>query len=150
MPAYKSGVTLALMDAPAQDGQALVADSTKEFGIGWQAVAKPADLLGLGGAAPVYAALGATLALALGTNEVVKSTPTATGTYTTTVPAAGRTCVVIILQSNTTAKTMTFGTGFKPTGTLALGNTASRVFVVAFVSDGTSLYEVSRTIAMVA
>jgi hypothetical protein len=81
---------------------------------------------------------------------VVKATPTATGTFTTTVPVAGSERVVIVLQSNTTAKTMTFGTGFKPTATLVLGTTASRVFCVSFVSDGTSLYEAARTVAMVA
>lgn len=88
--------------------------------------------------------------MALGTNDVVKVTPTATGTLTTTVPAAGKRCVVILVQSNTTAKTITFGSGFKPVGTLALGTTANRVFVVEWVSDGTNLYEAGRTAAMVA
>jgi hypothetical protein len=57
---------------------------------------------------------------------------------------------VILLQSSGSQKTMTFGTGFKPTATLALGTTAARVFVVSWVSDGTNLYETSRTVAMVA
>lgn len=99
---------------------------------------------------PAYTELGTATALVLATNDVVKITPSATGTLTTTVPAAGREKVVILLQSNTTAKTMTFGTGFKPVGTLALGTTVNRVFVVRFVSDGTNLYEAGRTAAMVA
>lgn len=92
---------------------------------------------------------GAT-AMAFATNPYVKVTPTATATYTTTVPPAGTRCTLLILTSGTSSFTITFGTGFKPTGTLATGTTAARVFVVVFVSDGTNLYEVSRTVAMVA
>jgi hypothetical protein len=99
--------------------------------------------------APTYATLAnGTTALALATNSTVKVTPTATATLTTTVPAAGTHCHVIVLTAGTTTFTLTFGTGFKPTGTLATGTVAARVFVLSFVSDGTSLYEVSRTAAM--
>jgi hypothetical protein len=102
-------------------------------------------------ASPVYAALASNAtAMAFGTNDVVKLSPGATATLTTTVPAAGKEVHLILVQTNTTAKTITFGAGFKPVGTLALGTTANRVFVVSFVSDGVSLYEVSRTAAMVA
>lgn len=88
--------------------------------------------------------------MALGTNTVVKVTPTANATYTTTVPAAGTHCHILILTSGTTSRTITFGTGFKPTGTLATGTTSSRVFAIGWVSDGTNLYETGRTVAMVA
>lgn len=98
---------------------------------------------------PVYTNLGTALALALATNDVVKVTPSATGTYTSTVPAAGHARSVIVVQSNTTAKTMTFGTGFRPVGTLVLGTTANRQYGLEFVSDGTSLIETSRTAAIV-
>jgi hypothetical protein len=98
----------------------------------------------------VYADLGTATALALATNTVVSVSPSATGTLTTTVPTAGRVRTVILRQTNTSAKTITFGSGFKPTGTLALGTTANRVFVVTFVSDGTNLYERSRTVAITA
>ena len=97
----------------------------------------------------MFANLGAALALALATNDYVKVTPSATGTFTTTVPAAGHRRTVTVVQPNTTAKTMTFGSGFKPVGTLVLGTTASRQFSVEFVSDGTSLIETSRTAAIV-
>lgn len=92
---------------------------------------------------------GAT-AMQLATTRVVKVTPTATTTCTTTVPAASTYCVLIVLTSGVTSYTLTFGTGFKSTGTLATGVTAARVFVLGFISDGTNLYEVSRTAAMVA
>ena len=80
---------------------------------------------------------------------MVKVTPSATGTFTTTVPAAGYQRSVIVVQTNTTAKTMTFGTGFKPTATLVLGTTANRQYGLEFVSDGTNLIETSRTAAIV-
>jgi hypothetical protein len=99
--------------------------------------------------APTYATLAnGTTALALATNNTVKVTPTATATLTTTVPAAGTHCHTIVLTAGTTTFTVTFGTGFKPTATLVTGTVAARVFVLSWISDGTSLYEVSRTAAM--
>lgn len=99
----------------------------------------------------VYALLAnGTLAMGFAANNVVKVTPTANGTYTTTVPPAGTLCTLIILTSGATSRTITFGSGFKPVGTLATGTANARVFVISWVSDGTVLYEVSRTAAMVA
>jgi hypothetical protein len=99
--------------------------------------------------APTYAALAnGTTALALATNSTVKVTPTATATLTTTVPAAGTHCHVIVLTAGTTTFTLTFGTGFKASATLVTGTVAARVFVLSWISDGSSLYEVSRTAAM--
>jgi hypothetical protein len=87
-------------------------------------------------------------AQALATNHVSQVTISANTTLTTTVPPAGSTATVIIVTSGTTSRTVTFGTGFASTGTLATGATADRRFVVAFVSDGTRLLEVSRTTAI--
>jgi hypothetical protein len=89
-----------------------------------------------------------TLALALSTNRNVKVTPTATGSFTTTVPASGTRCNLVILTSGATSYTMTFGTGFKSQGTLTTGVTTARYFVFDFISDGTNLLEVSRTTAI--
>jgi hypothetical protein len=100
-------------------------------------------------AVPVYAT-PAGPALALDANNVVKMSPTGNVTYTTAVPAAGSLRTVLILQTTTTSRTVTFGSGFKPVGTLATGTTAQRVFAVSFVSDGVNLYETGRTAAMVA
>jgi hypothetical protein len=91
-----------------------------------------------------------TLAQALATNINTKLTVTANRTLTTTVPAAGTRCSVMILTNSTSTWTITFGTGFKPTGTLATGTTTARIFVVNFISDGTNLYEAGRTAAMAA
>ena len=87
-------------------------------------------------------------ALALATNDTAKLTPSADRTYTSTVPAAGQRATVIILTSGTSSYTLTFGTGFKTTGTLATGTVDAKVFVISFISDGTSLIETSRTTAM--
>jgi hypothetical protein len=57
---------------------------------------------------------------------------------------------VLILTSGASSFTITFGSGFKPTATLATGTTTARVFAVSFISDGTNLYETGRTVAMVA
>ncbi len=91
-----------------------------------------------------------TLAQAKATNSVNKLTVTAARTLTTTVPPAGCGATTIILTSGTTSFVITFGAGFKPTATLATGTVTARVFVVRWISDGTNLYEASRTIAMVA
>lgn len=91
-----------------------------------------------------------TLAQALAANINTRITVTAARTLTTTVPAAGVRCSVMVLTSGTTSYTITFGTGFKPVGTLATGTTTNRIFVVNFISNGTSLYEAGRTAAMVA
>jgi hypothetical protein len=96
-----------------------------------------------------YSALanGAT-AMAFGSYNVVKVTPTANATYTTTVPAAGTRLTLIVLTSGTSSYTITFGTGFKTTGTLATGTVTARYFMISFVSDGTNVLETARTVAI--
>jgi hypothetical protein len=89
-----------------------------------------------------------TTAMVLGSYNVVKITPNATATFTTTVAPAGATASIIIVTSGTTSYTITFGTGFLTTGTLATGTVTAKTFVVNFVSDGTTMIETSRTVAM--
>ena len=91
-----------------------------------------------------------TLAQNYAVNKATKLTVTASRTLTTTVPAASCEAFTIILTSGTTTYTITFGTGFKPTGTLATGTTSGKVFVIHWISDGTNLYEAGRTAAMTA
>lgn len=82
------------------------------------------------------------------TAKVYQKTPNATQTYTATVPQAGEQRTMIILTSGATSYTITFGSGFKTTGTLATGTTTARRFVIEFISDGTNLIETSRTVAI--
>lgn len=89
-----------------------------------------------------------TAAQALATYRVVKNTISANTTFTTTVATAGATAYVIIVSSGTTTRTVTFGSGFLSTGTLATGTVTAKTFVVSFVSDGTNMIETSRTVAM--
>lgn len=78
----------------------------------------------------------------------IQLTPTSTRTLTADVPPSGTEVCLIILTSGTSSYTLTFGTGFKTTGTLATGVTSARRFVMKFISDGTQLIEQSRTTAI--
>lgn len=89
-----------------------------------------------------------TAAQALGTNYATQVGISADTTLTTTVPPAGTTALVVIVTVGTNSRTVTFGTGFASTGTLATGTSADRRFVIQFISDGTRLLETSRTTAI--
>lgn len=121
-------------------------DSTGNVGIG----KSPSSVLDVNGQVTrLFADVGTnTVAQALATNHVSQVTVSLNVTLTTTVPPAGTTARVIIVTSGTTSRIVTFGTGFKATGTLLTGTASNRRFVVTFVSDGTQLLETSRTIAI--
>lgn len=87
-----------------------------------------------------------TLNCALG--DVFTLTPGEAETISASNITAGQRINLVITTSGTSSYTLTFGTNFKSTGTLATGTTSGKVFVVAFVSDGTNLNEVARTTAM--
>ena len=89
-----------------------------------------------------------TLPQGFGNNVNVQLTVTNNRTLTTTVPAAGNKCTLVVVTSGTNSYTITFGTGFKTTGTLATGTVSGKVFLLNFFSDGTNLYELSRTTAI--
>jgi hypothetical protein len=96
-----------------------------------------------------FSATGAnTAAQNLAVNKLTTVTISADTTLTTTVPKLNSTAYVIVITSGTTSRTVTFGAGFKSTGTLATGTSADRRFVFQFISDGTNLVEVSRTAAI--
>lgn len=122
-------------------------DSSGNVGIG---TASPATTLDVNGQfRGRFTDVGTnTAAQALASNHVTQVTISADTTLTTTVPPAGTQAIVIIVSSGTVSRTVTFGTGFASTGTLATGTTANRRFVVSFVSDGTRMLECSRTAAI--
>lgn len=106
---------------------------------------KTADLLSGG-----YQSLSAgTLTLPFNSNNVLRVTPNATGTFTMTagtVPTSGTSCVLIVATSGTTSYTMTFdSTYFRSSGTLATGTVGGLYFMITFVSDGSKLCECART-----
>jgi len=78
------------------------------------------------------------------TTNVFRVSPSATATYTASVGPAGQTAAIIFLSSGTTARTITFGTGFKSVGTLSTGSVTAKYFTVNFVSDGSNMIETSR------
>ena len=81
-------------------------------------------------------------------HNVFGITPINTATYTFTSAPAGTKITMIVTTSGTTSYTMTFGTNFVSTGPLTTSVTTGTRYVLEFVSDGTSLYEVSRTTGM--
>jgi hypothetical protein len=72
---------------------------------------------------------------------------TITGTGFDTVSGATVTIVVTSIGASAD-EILTFGTGFKTSGTLTISGTTSKVMTITFVSDGTQWVEVSRTAAM--
>ena len=97
-------------------------------------------------------ALTAASPTVLGSAEGIKAytlTPTATSTINAAVvQRAGEGFSLIVLTSGTSSYTLTFGTGFVSTGTLATGTVDAKTFIVRFISNGTSYYEAGRTTAM--
>lgn len=79
--------------------------------------------------------------------NIVTTSAVGNSTITSTIiPRAG--CGVVLQVSNDAsgARTLTFSTGFRFSAATLVG-TASKIMLIAFVSDGTTLNEVSRTIA---
>lgn len=66
-------------------------------------------------------------------------TPIGNCTFNASGGIAGQDCTFIITTSGVTSYTLTFGTNFKTTGTLATGVTSPRkAFAVTFRYDGTN------------
>jgi len=64
------------------------------------------------------------------------------------VPAGCTFILIQVLTSGSSSYTVTFGTNFKTTGTLATGTASGKYFNLLFVGNGTSFIEVSRTAAI--
>jgi hypothetical protein len=90
-----------------------------------------------------------TTSLELGSNVLTSIVVSAAITLTTTVPPAGATAYLKIITSGATSRVVTFGAGFKAQATLATGTVTNRVFMLSFISDGTNLFETSRTTVIV-
>lgn len=66
----------------------------------------------------------------------------------TTGAVKGKVYYIEVVTSGVTSRTLTFGSNFKSTGTLATGTVSGKTFVLGFMFDGTNFVEVSRTTAM--
>lgn len=82
--------------------------------------------------------------------DVWSYTPTEATTITPINLAPGQRITIHFLTSGTSSYTVTFGSPFKTTGTLATGTSDAKYFAVSFTcnSAGTLLIEDSRTTAM--
>jgi len=89
-----------------------------------------------------------TIALDTTLGGIFTLTPAHTATINAASVIAGREIALVITTSGTSSFTLTFGTNFKSTGTLATGTATGKVFVIRYVSDGTNWNETSRTTAM--
>jgi hypothetical protein len=91
---------------------------------------------------------GATVAIDSTLGDFFTLTPAQAETINaTTVGVQGQRLFLKILTSGTSSYTLTFGTNFKSTGTLATGTVDAKIFMVTFLSDGTNYIETSRTAA---
>lgn len=93
---------------------------------------------------------GTTVTATPGAATVLTLTPAQSETINlaTTGLAAGHRFSVVVTTSGTSSYTLTFGTNFKTTGTLATGTVSAKTFTISFAFDGTNACELSRTTAM--
>lgn len=81
------------------------------------------------------------------TTAVITITPTGACTFNTTTPGtAGDMVTFHVTTSGTTSFTLTWGTGYRKTGTLATGTTTARFFSVTFRCVASGVWsEIART-----
>lgn len=120
-------------------GYVLAKASSTSYDYAWQDPHLPSVVTGTTG-------IG-TAAITIVDRAKYKITPTGNVTYTATGSFGGN-CEIIFTTTGATAWTVTFGSGFKTTGTLSTGTVAGKVFVIAFCGDDTTYYEIARTAAM--
>lgn len=79
--------------------------------------------------------------------NVFTLTPGQAETLNVTGGLSGERLTLVVTTSGTSSYTLTFGTGFSSTATLATGTSDAKVFTVSFLHDGTAFREVARTAA---
>jgi hypothetical protein len=102
------------------------------------------------GIAPTYASSIELAPYLQSTRFIVINTTSAVGNATLTaayVPQAGARLVIQTNNDASGARTITFSTGFRPTGTVV--GTASKAILVEFTSDGTTWNETARSASAV-
>jgi len=102
------------------------------------------------GITPVYAASIELAPFLQKSRNIQINTTSGVGNATLTaafVPASGSTLIIQVNNDATAARTITFGTGFRPTGTVV--GTNSKAILVSFTSDGTTWNEKARSASAV-
>lgn len=90
-----------------------------------------------------------TMTVRPGGSRIITITPTGNCTFNATGGEVGQACTFSITTSGTTSYTLTFGTNFRKTGTLATGTTSGMFFTISFLCiDGTVWAETARTAVM--
>ena len=102
------------------------------------------------GITPTYASSIELASYLQSTRFIVINTTSAVGNATLTaayVPQAGARLVIQTNNDASGARTITFSTGFRPTGTVV--GTASKAILVEFTSDGATWNETARSASAV-
>lgn len=100
---------------------------------------------GIGTAAATSATTG-TMTVNM-TTEIITITPTGACTFNASGGVTGQRVTFIITTSGVSSFTLTWGTNYKTTATLATGTTTAKKFCVTFLYDGTIWIETNRTAA---
>jgi len=81
------------------------------------------------------------------TTDIITITPTGACTFNAVAGGViGRKVTFVITTSGTTSYTLTWGTNYRKTGTLATGTTSARFFAVSFMYVATNIWqEIART-----
>jgi hypothetical protein len=83
------------------------------------------------------------------TTEIITITPTNACTFNASGGVvAGQKVTFVVTTSGTTSFTLTWGTNFRTTATLATGTTTAKKFLISFLYDGSLWMELARTAAM--
>ena len=101
----------------------------------------------MGPVGPVALSYSATITLTV--TEGNTFTLTSTGNCTINASGTqvtGQEITVLILNDGSLPRTVTFGTGFKAAATVI--GTVNKMAALKFVSDGTNLYELCRTLGL--
>ncbi|MFB3916087.1 MAG: hypothetical protein ACE14M_05125 [Terriglobales bacterium] len=158
---YLSGATLKLASNNSTrwivdaDGN-LVSNGDGNFNIGADGANRPIRIYASSGVtapdvntAAATPATSGTMTVNMGTATVFTITPSGDCTFNASGGTAGQRATFFITTSGASSRTLTWGTNFKTTGTLATGTSSGKVFTVSFVcKDGTTWAETSRTTAM--
>jgi len=104
----------------------------------------PVDLEGVCMSEPTSATTG-TMSVNMAP-DIITITPTGDCTFNAEGGYIGKIVTFYITTSGATSRTLTFGTNFRNTGTLATGTTTARYFTVTFrCIDGQTWAEIART-----